>query len=129
MKIEHIALWVANLERMKDFYVQHFGGSASEPYCNRRTGFRSYFLSFTDGARLELMQKPGIAANANSDQQQTLGFVHLAFATGSALQVEKLTERLQAAGMRLLSAPRLTGDAYYESVLLDPEGNRIEITI
>ncbi|GAB3255809.1 VOC family protein [Chitinimonas naiadis] len=129
MKIEHIALWVADLEGMKDFYVQRFGGSAGDRYLNPRTGFSSYFVSFHEGARLELMQMPGIGANPNQVPQQTMGYVHMAFSVGSALEVERKTEALTAAGVPLLSAPRLTGDAYYESVVLDPEGNRIEITI
>lgn len=129
MRIDHVALWVDDLERMKDFYAKSFKGAASDRYQNPRSGFASYFLYFDDGARLELMQMPGIPANANDTQRQAQGLIHLAFATGSALAVEQLTEQLCAAGAPLLSAPRLTGDGYYESVVLDPEGNRIEITI
>ncbi|HEY9100985.1 VOC family protein [Chitinimonas sp.] len=129
MKIEHVALWVADLEGMKDFYVKRFGGSASERYLNPRSGFSSYFIQFHEGARLELMQMPGILANANSEVRQALGYAHLAFSVGTAMEVERKTEALVQAGVKLLSAPRLTGDNYYESVVLDPEGNRIEITI
>ncbi|WP_184197170.1 VOC family protein [Chitinimonas taiwanensis] len=129
MRIEHVALWVADLERMKDFYTRAFRGSASERYRNPHSGFQSYFIYYDSGARLELMQLDGIPPNANDVQRQARGLIHLAFSAGSARAVEELTEQLCAAGSPLLSGPRLTGDGYYESVVLDPEGNRIEITI
>lgn len=129
MKIDHIGLWVNNLEAMKTFYVSAFQAITGERYHNAKTGFSSYFLSFTDGARLELMQMPGIKNNPNNQTEQAFGFVHLAVAVGSAAEVDRLTAALTATGAPLLSPPHLTGDAYYESVVLDPEGNRIEITI
>lgn len=129
MKIEHIGLWVNQLELMKDFYVNAFKVIAGERYRNPKTGFSSYFLRFSSGARLELMQMTGIKPNPNSAKVQALGFVHLALAVGSAAEVDRLTEQLTQAGAPLLSPPHLTGDAYYESVVQDPEGNRIEITI
>lgn len=127
MRIEHVAVWVADLEAMKDFYCRHFRGAASDRYDNAKTGFSSYFLYFDDGARLELMHRFDRAATpARSDRR---GLAHLAFSAGTALEVERLTERLAAAGCELLSAPRLTGDGYFESCLLDPEGNQLEITL
>lgn len=129
MKIEHIALWVADLERMRNFYVTMFDGVASARYTNTHNQFSSFFIHFGDGARLELMSMPGLLPCPNSAARQALGLVHLAFATGSAQQVDALTTRLVNSGAPLLAAPHLTGDAYYESVVLDPEGNRVEITI
>lgn len=129
MRIEHVALWVKDLEPMRDFYVSALGAQAGERYENQRNRFASYFLSFDDGARLELMQMPGLAANGNRAEQQALGFVHLALATGSAARVDAVTAELEARGCPVLAPPHLTGDGYYESVVLDPEGNRIEITI
>ncbi|MGQ5522724.1 VOC family protein [Chitinimonas sp. PSY-7] len=107
MRIDHVALWVNDLERMKDFYTGTFKGSASDRYQNPSSGFSSYFLYFDSGARLELMQKAGIPDNANDVHQQARGLVHLAFATGSARAVEELTDKLCAAGAPLLSGPRL----------------------
>ena len=129
MKIDHIGVWVLNLEAMKDFYVQAFAAEAGAKYHNSQSGFSSYFLSFASGARLELMHMAGIQANPNSARQQALGWVHLALAAGSATEVDRLTHSLTQAGATLLSAPHWTGDHYYESVIQDPEGNRIEITI
>lgn len=129
MKIEHLALWVKDLDGMRSFYVQAFGACAGDLYRNEKNRFSSCFLSFADGARLELMQMPGIVANANKGEEQALGYVHMALATGSAAAVDELTQRLRQQGVRIVSEPRLTGDGYYESVVTDPEGNRIEITI
>lgn len=129
MKIDHIGVWVSQLEVMKEFYVKAFKAVAGERYHNPKTGFSSYFLRFSSGARLELMQMAGISDNPNNAKQQAMGFVHLALAVGSAAEVDRLTEQLTQAGAPLLSPPHLTGDAYYESVVQDPEGNRIEITI
>lgn len=129
MRVEHVALWASDLERLKDFYVRAFAGRSGERYHNPRTGFYSYFLEFDEGARLELMQMPGLLPNANRVQQQALGFVHVALATGSAARVDELTEQLRCQGATVLAEPHLTGDGYYESVVLDPEGNRIELTI
>lgn len=129
MKIEHLALWTADLERAREFYTRWFAARASEPYRNPRNGFRSYFLSFDDGARLELMQMPGIPANANDVDRQALGLIHFAVALGSERAVDELTAQMRAAGVRVVSAPRRTGDGYYESCVLDPEGNRIELTV
>jgi len=129
MKIEHLALWTADLERARRFYEQHFGAIAGGLYQNPRTGFRSYFLSFADGARLELMQRPDVAARAEADGRETLGLAHFALSLGSERAVDDLTERLRAAGVTVLSDARRTGDGYYESVVLDADGNRIELTV
>jgi lactoylglutathione lyase len=126
MKIEHVAIWTRNLERLRTFYETYFAAQAGTRYHNPNTGFQSYFLSFPDGARLELMQRPDIRERIGEEQ---LGYAHLAFTAGSETAVDELTARLVAADYRLLGEPRWTGDGYYESVILDPDGNRIEITI
>ena len=124
MRIDHIALCVRDLEAMRDFYIKHFGASAGELYHNPRTGLRTYFLAFDGGARVELMQKPG-ALPGNSELRE--GWAHLSFSLGSREAVDATTERLRAAGCAVESGPRVTGDGYYESCVLDPEGNRVEL--
>ena len=129
MSIEHIAIWTFDLERLRSFYVKHFNAVAGEKYVNVNKGFQSYFLSFDHGARLEIMQMPGIAPSTNSATQQSAGLIHIAMSTGEAAAVDALTERLRNDGYNVVGEPRWTGDGYYESVVLDPDGNRIEITI
>lgn len=130
MKIEHAALWTEDLERARAFYEAYFGADAGARYENPRHGFASYFLRFPGGqARLELMQRPGLAPRPPlADGAQALGWAHLAFEVGTPDDVDALTRRLAGDGFRVLDGPRRTGDGYYESVVLDPEGNRIEIT-
>lgn len=129
MRIEHVALWTHDLERLRRFYETYFEGTANTKYVNPRTQFESYFLIFADGARLELMRRPDVPHSKNDIEQQFTGYIHLAFSVGSRAAVEALTERLRADGYRILDGPRTTGDGYYESVVLDPDGNRIEITV
>ena len=127
MKIEHIALYVNDLEGAKDFFCRYFGAASNEGYHNPRTDFRSYFLAFDDGSRLELMHKPAL-----EDPEKTpsrTGYIHLAFSTGSRDSVDALTQQLAADGYPTLSGPRTTGDGYYESCVLGFEGNLIEITV
>ncbi len=127
MRIEHVALWTRNLERMRDFYVEFFDGKSNEKYINPRTGFESYFISFDSGARLEIMRKAAIPANRNDVDEQYVGLIHVAMSTGSRESVDELTNELRAAGYRVVSEPRETGDGYYESCVLDPDENRVEI--
>jgi lactoylglutathione lyase len=115
MRIEHVALWTADLERSRRFYERHFSGLAGPKYRNERTGFESYFISFGDGARLEIMSRPGEGPGT---------VAHFAFACDD---VDGVTEKLRAAGCVIASEPRRSGDGYYESVVLDPDGNRIEL--
>lgn len=129
MKIEHIALWVKDLEAQKNFYTRFFGGRAGEKYTNAKKNYTSYFISFDTGARLELMHIPTIPANQNDLLEQYLGLIHFAMSVGSKEKVDELTETLRSEGYKVLGEARWTGDGYYESVVLDPENNRIEITI
>lgn len=129
MKIEHIAIWTRNLEQMKKFYEDYFNGRAGEKYINPKKNFHSYFISFNEGCRLELMQMPGIPESANDAYKQFSGIIHFAVSVGSKDAVNSLTERLRNDGYEVVGEPRTTGDGYYESVILDPEGNRIEIVV
>ena len=127
MKIEHVAIYVCELEKARDFFVNYLGGRSNNGYHNRNTGFRSYFVVFDDGARIEIMTKPGL-----SDQEKAInrtGYAHIAFSVGSEEKVDELTRRLQTDGFHVLSGPRTTGDGYYESCIIGIEGNQIEITV
>jgi lactoylglutathione lyase len=126
VRVEHIGLWARDLERLRDFYVEQIGGESGPLYENARTGFRSYFVSFGDGARLELMSRPldQAAAPAGADG---FGYAHVAFRLDSRAAVDAAVNRLEASGAVVLSRPRVTGDGYYEALLADPEGNRIEL--
>ncbi|MEM6804628.1 MAG: VOC family protein, partial [Bacteroidota bacterium] len=128
MKIEHLAIWVKDLERIRTFYEKYFAAQAGEKYHNPKKNFSSYFLSFEEGSRLELMQKPEIPALMNAHETQHLGIIHFALSVGSKEKVDALTEELRSDGFVIEGEPRTTGDGYYESVILDPEENRIEIT-
>lgn len=126
MKIEHVALYVNDLEAARDFFVNYLGGKSNSGYHNPRTDFRSFFITFDEGTRLEIMTKPGMA-----DQEKPLnrtGYAHIAFSVGSKEKVDALTERLRSAGYETVSGPRITGDGYYESCIVAVEGNQIEIT-
>src|SRR5687768_5548095 len=129
MKIEHLAIWVHDLDRMKSFYQTYFGAIAGEKYVNPKKQFESYFLSFESGPRLEIMKRPDIPANQNDVYHQYLGLIHFAVSVGSKEKVDSLTKKLAEDGFEIVGEPRTTGDGYYESVVLDPEGNRIEITV
>jgi lactoylglutathione lyase len=125
LRIEHVGLWVADLASMRDFYVQSLGGEAGPIYANSATGFRSCFITFDSGGRLELMTRAASAALGRDDA--ALGWAHLALALPDEEAVVATTARLQHSGCVLASAPRRTGDGQFESVVLDPEGNRIEL--
>ncbi|WP_019153773.1 VOC family protein [Robertmurraya massiliosenegalensis] len=126
MKIEHVAIWVNDIERMKTFYETFFNAKANGKYHNQDKEFESYFLTFEEGARVEIMRKTGV----NKPQQEDrIGWAHMAVSLGSMESVNHMTARLQAAGYRLVNGPRVTGDGYYESVIEDPEGNLLELTV
>jgi lactoylglutathione lyase len=128
MRIEHIALWTDDIDRSIRFYVTYFGAKAGDRYINAAKGFESCFLSFSDGARLEVMKTTTLAPLLAPAGAQRMGFTHLALSLGSEQEVDALTQRLKDDGYPLLDGPRRTGDGYYESVVLDPDGNRLEIT-
>lgn len=127
MKIEHIAIWTDNLETMKEFYIRYFDMTCGEKYTNTQKHFSSYFLSFKDSTtRIELMQRPGILVHSNK-KGFTNGLTHFAISAGSKELVNAITEKLRADKFIIQGEPRTTGDGYYESVVLDPEGNPVEI--
>ncbi|UHG89015.1 VOC family protein [Spirosoma oryzicola] len=128
MHIEHLAIWVRDLEQMRTFYQTYFSAIANQKYTNHQKGFSSYFLRFDGGSRLELMHMPTIPDSPHDSLQQFIGLTHFAVSVGSRDAVDALTERLRADGYLIAGEPRQTGDGYYESVVLDPEQNRIEIT-
>lgn len=127
MKIEHIAMYVNDIEQVRDFFIRYFDGKSNDGYYNPQTNFRSYFISFDNGARLEIMSRPDLV-----DKEKSLnrtGFIHIAFSVGSKDRVNELTQLLQNDGYHVVSGPRTTGDGYYESCVVVVEGNQIEITV
>lgn len=126
MKLDHFAMYVKDLEAAKTFFTQYFGASSNEMYHNPKTGLRTYFLSFEDGSKLEIMTRPDVIDNGKSLFQA--GYIHLAFSVEGKEQVNRLTKQLQDDGFAVISGPRITGDGYYESCIEGPEGNLIEIT-
>ncbi len=152
MKIEHIAIWVKDIDRVCEFYQKYFGGVVQPLYHNPTKQFTSRFITFDDGARLEVMHRPDIEMfhmkhaiasvatgclhtgmteyeHVGHEVSQHLGFTHLSFSVGSKEEVDRLTQQMSSEGIPVVGQPRTTGDGYYESVVLDPEGNRIEITV
>ena len=127
MKIDHIAMYVNNLESVRDFFVKYLGATSNEGYHNKTTDFRSYFLTFNEGARIEIMNRPGME-DAEKELART-GYIHIAFNVGSKEKVDELTARLKMDGYEVISGPRTTGDGYYESCIIAIEGNQIEITV
>ena len=127
MKVEHIALYVEDLEAARVFFMKYLGASSNAGYQNQKTDFRSYFLTFDDGARLELMHKPDMTDMPKTPSRT--GYAHIAFGVGSRERVDALTARLRNDGYEVVSGPRTTGDGYYESCIAAVEGNLIEITV
>ncbi len=127
MKLEHVAMYVNDLEGTKRFFEQYLGAVSNELYHNKTTGFKSYFLSFDDGARLEIMNRPDM--DDYGRHLQRTGYIHIAFSVGSRKKVDSLTAQLKEDGYEVISGPRTTGDGYYESCIAAIEGNQIEITI
>ena len=127
MRIEHVAMYVNDLEAARDFFIKYLGGVSNDGYHNKTTDFRSYFLTFEDGARLEVMAKPGMVDGIKSVKRT--GYIHIAFSLGSKEAVDELTARLKQDGYEVVSGPRTTGDGYYESCIVGIEGNQIELTV
>ena len=128
MKIGHCAIWCQDIERLREFYQRYFSAKPNDKYINPSKKFSSYFLSFDSGARLELMQMESVKDSLHEQGESYIGYAHLAFVLSSRKQVDRLTDELKRDGFHVLDGPRQTGDGYYESTVLDPEGNRIEIT-
>lgn len=126
IKVDHIAIYVRDLELMRKFYTQWFGAVSNDGYYNAKTGLRTYFLSFGDGMRIEIMNRHELTDNTSAIEHY--GYAHIAFKADGKEMVNNLTVDLASAGYEVLSEPRITGDGYYESCISDPEGNRIEIT-
>ena len=124
MQVEHVALWVRDLETMRQFYVTKLGGQSGARYHNPRTGLTSYFISFGEGCRIELMHAPSVEPR---HAERTVGYAHLAFSLSGRQAVDAAVEALKEQGVAIESGPRTTGDGYYEAVILDPEGNPIEL--
>lgn len=127
MKIDHVGLFVKDIEKTVKFYETYFEAKSSEKYHNPVSTFSSRFLTFPDGARIEVCSRDDL--NLHRTSGFPLGYMHLAFSLGSKEAVDDLTSRIEAGGYRHLSGPRTTGDGYYESVVCDPEGNQIELTV
>lgn len=127
MNIEHIAIWAKDLQVMKEYYCKYFEADSSAKYSNPAKGFNSYFLSFDNGARLEVMSLD--SGYVEKDSEPAIGYAHIAFSVGSKQRVLELTQQLQSDGFEVLDGPRTTGDGYFEAVVRDPENNRVEITI
>jgi lactoylglutathione lyase len=129
MRIEHIAIWTLEIERLKSFYEKYFQCRASEKYINTTKNFESYFLEFDGGTRLEIMRMPSVQGHNADFGELFAGLAHFAVSVGSKQEVISLTERLQRDGFPVVGEPRTTGDGYFESVIKDPDGNLIEITV
>lgn len=131
MRIEHVAIWTTQLEALKEFYATYFSAQAAAPkYVNPKRQFESYFLTFPGGgARLEIMRVPGLADLPQEGGAPAIGYAHIALSVGSKEAVDDITDALRQAGAPVLDGPRVTGDGYYETLVLDPDGNRVEITI
>jgi len=127
MKIEHIAIWTKDLERLKDYYVKFFKGKSNSKYFNPKTRFESYFISFESGCRLELMTISDLVEK-NTDKFNLTGITHFAFEVESKQEVDLKAEELSVAGFPILKGPRITGDGYYEFETIDIDGNKIEVT-
>ena len=129
MRIEHIAIWTQDLQGLKDFYCTWFQAEAGPKYANEVKGFESYFLTFPSGARLEIMRSADLAEQETETSGTESGYAHIAFSVGSEFKVEILTQQIREAGHTVVDGPRRTGDGYYESLVLDPDGNKVEITV
>lgn len=132
MTINHIAVLVSDIEKSREFYCKYFGAVSDEKYCSKTSGLQTYFLSFDNGARLEIMSRRDCVNNIDNNKigssEFITGLTHIAFSVGNKNNVDMLTLQLENDGYIIRSKPRITGDGYYESVVIDNEGIFIEIT-
>jgi len=128
MRIDHVAMWTADLERLRNFYERYFGALSGPKYENPRRQYTCYSLGFPAGCRIELMHIPELHPRAHAPQTSAIGYAHISIAVGSEPEVDRLTSRLRDDGFPVLDGPRRTGEDYYQSVVLDPDGNHIEIS-
>jgi lactoylglutathione lyase len=129
MIIDHVAIWTTQLEKLKDYYVKYFNGTANKKYLNKVRNFESYFVTFESGTRLELMQMPGVPPNRNDKiEKQYQGLIHISFGVNTMVMVDEKLKELVNDGYKILKGPRKTGDGYYEFETLDPDDNRIEVS-
>lgn len=129
MIIDHVAIWTTQLEKLKDYYVKYFNGTANKKYLNKVRNFESYFVTFESGTRLELMQMPGVPPNRNDKiEKQYQGLIHISFGVNTMEMVDEKLKELVNDGYKILKGPRKTGDGYYEFETLDPDDNRIEVS-
>lgn len=127
MKINHVAIWTTNLETLRNFYMRYFDASSNEIYYNHSKEFRSYFLIFDGDCKLEIMEMPNVPKSKNNPLKHFIGIAHFAIQVGSKSKVDELTEIIRKDGYKVAAEARTTGDGFYESVILDPDGNRVEI--
>lgn len=127
MIIHHVAIWVNDLEKVKNYYIKYFGAQSNEKYMNPTTGMSSYFLSFGSGCQIEIMHRANIPDNLNDTVKQHKGYIHICLFVDSVEEVESKAQELKTGGYEILRGPRRTGDGYYEFETLDPEGNRLEV--
>ncbi len=127
MRIDHIGIWTENVDRLREFYERYFGALAGPKYENPARQFTSYSLGFSGGCRIEVMHVPGLVPRQEANAP-AIGYAHISIAVGTEQEVDRLTARLRQDGFRVLGGPRRTGDDFYESVVLDPDGNEVEIT-
>jgi lactoylglutathione lyase len=128
IKLDHIAIWADDIEKIKEYYTRFFDAESNDKYTNPNTGFSSYFLSFDDGSRIEVMHRADIPDNANDViERQYKGYIHISFVVDTKADVDAKAKQLAEAGYAILRGPRVTGDGYYEFETIDPENNRLEV--
>ncbi|RIH62959.1 glyoxalase/bleomycin resistance/extradiol dioxygenase family protein [Mariniphaga sediminis] len=127
MRISHVAIWTYNLEGLRNFYMHYFDASSSEIYYNHSKEFSSYFLLFDGDCSLEIMEMPKLSKSKNDPMKHYTGLAHFAIKVGTKTEVDRLTKLIRNDGFKIMTEPRTTGDGFYESTVLDPDGNRVEI--
>lgn len=127
MKLHHIAIWVDDIDKMRNFYTTYFDTTCGEKYYNPKRGYTSYFISFDEGSsKIELMHQSDIET-CTEKRGFIKGWAHIAISVKDKKTIDQMTERFRKDGYTIQGEPRTTGDGYYESVILDPEGNLVEI--